>query len=690
MVRRRRVGATLGLVAACAFVIIVIGVGLVFCSRFLGGGRQVSNATDAGVLNVAKFALKKPGVPAPPEFAYCADPPGSEINLLNYNRCVAQSMLVAINAKNMGTPLATKNAQYTYQQLITLGTQLRTKMLDSQTAATYFNPVAGSNITNMMGGQNVAMDSYSAAYMKPGQSTNVYFTNDEVPPNSLPADAYSDGDIKAPGGYRYIAGYRPITINGLTFYGVPIFPQQKPHLVSYTDFISAKNSPSSEVPPNAFQTGSKSKEPQTGLAVGSVACAIVGITPDVTPGPTPPAGGGGTGTSPSAPSAPPPSAVPASIAGGYIEVANLPGLQMPAGWGTSVDANRSLFTNELFAGVQVSSSGCFSTNASEVLQWKMYNASTGSDPLGHLAALDPRTNGFPLGVTLRTGPGANQMATLTDALKIKDWTPCTNPLYEGNAATNPSPCAQLYTTMRSNYAPGYAPTVSGSAPPEGLTMVEYMKAAVMNAFTNDTEWSPSITPPSGSTGLKKFDHNKAYPAPPNTANFGSVGTIRELIEQASSDPDYQIAQITQRMKQIVPTASDNSIQAVFNTPVPMGQNGQPNLLFIGNVGNDIGVSATKPLSYSGLAPDGKDSIADATGQVLYSAEGTAVNTSASAGGKGDCDLYESPYLMCSPALLCMDKATWKPSSGAGNILGRIEFSQMINGGSKQFTFKFPN
>jgi len=104
---RRRKGATLGLVAICVLVIIVIGVGVYFLTKILSGGRETANATDAGTLNVSKNAIKTPTVSAAgTDFDKLGGDPGApptdQINLLTYNRCVAQAMMVAWNASTQG------------------------------------------------------------------------------------------------------------------------------------------------------------------------------------------------------------------------------------------------------------------------------------------------------------------------------------------------------------------------------------------------------------------------------------------------------------------------------------------------------------------------------------------------------------------------------------------------------------
>ena len=106
---RRQRGATLGLVAACVFLVIIVGVGFYFLSKIIGGGREVANATDAGALNVAKQALRRgavalndltifnQGIDLTAEFGGLSDPPNSgTIDLITFNRLVAQALLVEI------------------------------------------------------------------------------------------------------------------------------------------------------------------------------------------------------------------------------------------------------------------------------------------------------------------------------------------------------------------------------------------------------------------------------------------------------------------------------------------------------------------------------------------------------------------------------------------------------------------
>ena len=102
-VKRRKTGATLGLVAVCVLVIILLGVGFFFLSKIFGGEREVAGATDSGTLNVAKTALRsqQASTPIQSDFVMLEDSkfPG-QATLFSYNRCVAQTLLVLLNAQH--------------------------------------------------------------------------------------------------------------------------------------------------------------------------------------------------------------------------------------------------------------------------------------------------------------------------------------------------------------------------------------------------------------------------------------------------------------------------------------------------------------------------------------------------------------------------------------------------------------
>ena len=121
MSRRTRKGAVLALVIVTALVLAILGVGLIFFIMQLGGGQELQHATDAGNLNVAKQVLRRPGTALLSGdelniFGDTDDPDTSEVNLLTFNKVVAEAFLINANAQALGTA----NAQTHNQQMISL------------------------------------------------------------------------------------------------------------------------------------------------------------------------------------------------------------------------------------------------------------------------------------------------------------------------------------------------------------------------------------------------------------------------------------------------------------------------------------------------------------------------------------------------------------------------------------------
>jgi hypothetical protein len=110
---KRKRGATLGLVILATFLLSIAGIAILFFCLLLGGARELQNATDSGNLNVAKQSLRYPSLNVfgtgsldlsgnrlqlvQTNFNQVKDVNG-QLDLLTFNRCVGQVMLVAMNA----------------------------------------------------------------------------------------------------------------------------------------------------------------------------------------------------------------------------------------------------------------------------------------------------------------------------------------------------------------------------------------------------------------------------------------------------------------------------------------------------------------------------------------------------------------------------------------------------------------
>ncbi len=108
MKRRNFKGGALILSTVCSLVLAIFGLGLFYLSRLMGGGVEVSNAVDAGNLNLAKVIVRYPGVDLTAEemveFGDCLDLQTGQVNLLTINDVVLHTLQVAADAELSATP----------------------------------------------------------------------------------------------------------------------------------------------------------------------------------------------------------------------------------------------------------------------------------------------------------------------------------------------------------------------------------------------------------------------------------------------------------------------------------------------------------------------------------------------------------------------------------------------------------
>lgn len=706
MLYRRRRGATLGLVAIVALVVIVIGVAFFILVRMMGGGREVANTTDAGALNLAKKAMKVPVGPVPLEFSRLTQPENSEVTLLTYNRLVAQALLVALNAEAQQSGQA--NAAKTWAEVEKLGLKLREVLDDGPTTQSYFSEVASVNNTKMWGGA-VFPETITQGFMRAGGSTNVWFDPNSFPVGgNLPANLFSTGNLKGTNNQPYMRGYEPISAAGLAIVGVPVFPGVKPHLVDAGE-LNGSSSPSSNVPPNSWKVQSRSQETKkTMLTGGALAAAIVGAvlqSDDV-------------------------SQFGAAIPGGYIEFVNLPGKSGSFPRASHMNGSDSVFNNELYDGaIHVTNNvggastleaianlvqaiirfllgqdatdaghvslfnighACFSTDQSVIDAWIKFNKSADPNDPNHVdspqaeggrnANLDPdpstrdQPNAF-VNSDLRFGGDPGRRATRDQALQVVDTTDhCTCMDYERGAS---GPCANNLGAFVGNYSTKQTP---GGGAINDFMNIEYAKASIIEQLL-EGNWSATtpIPVPGGRSGLKKFDHGSGYPSGDNPVDFGQTGTILELLVQCDNGCLYSqggtFDQIYQRCVQICPLVSRDEVRNLLNTTeIPIGKT----MYLYRSSANKLVCNSSKPPTYSGQLPDGLPPDLDGCMTVRYNA--CQVNA------QQDAYLHETPYLS-GPSVTGVDRAIWRTSSGHQNLLGRCEFSNDAEGGG---TYSHPN
>src|SRR5262249_39980734 len=108
-------------------------------------------------------------------------------------------------------------------------------------------------------------------------------------PNSLsPAfnlDQYlntSSQARKSPTGQPYLKGFIPIAVGDATIFGVPVFPEDRPHLVTNSEFEQSRKLPlvtaaqQDAIPPNSFKGRGEARAASAQQFVNAVACAVVG------------------------------------------------------------------------------------------------------------------------------------------------------------------------------------------------------------------------------------------------------------------------------------------------------------------------------------------------------------------------------------------------------------------------------
>lgn len=301
MKTRANQGSTLSLVIACTIVIALLGIAFIFMGFIFGGHREAQHAADAGVLNVSKRAIMAPyvassaldGDTGPALMGTITSTSGGQnlgqgINLLNFNRLVAQAMLVAMNAEADGAPEGLENAKEVYEKVegspTSVGAELRRLLSQPEWAQNDYNEVSG-NVLRMLGGggaptfepadfkvawmnqrpgdynaSNIDMsilDSTQSSHdataspMKSSAFDNV--ESEDIERASAPSSAFHKKDSVS-----YMAGYTPVTVAGMDFYSVPTNPGMQPHLESTAIFPHEITQPGEGkvwLPPNAFQIG---------------------------------------------------------------------------------------------------------------------------------------------------------------------------------------------------------------------------------------------------------------------------------------------------------------------------------------------------------------------------------------------------------------------------------------------------
>lgn len=714
----RRRGATLGLVAVCVFVIIVLAVGFFILAKIIGGEREVANATDAGVLVVARNAMSPTVVGVdlstiggvandfigldPSVTGLGATPGNARASMQNINRIIAQAVLVAMNAQQIDTPDAAGNARNVVRAAKDVSTQLRNRLYNASTLNGHFTNVAQTNNTKMWAGQKVNLvGNIESAFMRPGYSTNVFLHSATraalpvTPPSNL-TNQISGARQSPTDNSPYMAGYSNFDIsvgNGdrIQIAGVPIFPQTQPHIVDVGEFDGDTTDLVGEnyIPPNAFKATSEATEGNSGHLGGSLACAIVGVLDRE---------------------------FAAAIPRGYVRINNGEdaNAQNPPLGDPVVDGTNDIFNNELWPpssvnmatanGASPGPGSSLFTTGSGLADWEAYNQDdTGTVP-------QPSINGIYMVTDSGQGYIPATLDMLADNTNHPDVTSTPGVMATGSSCDTHngwdqadclfSPSGLVLGSMPNAAANAYGRynvTAPAGANTDGYTNIEYMKADLLRQRSNGARCA-TVTPPALASGMKSFNVNGCYntsSSDPSPA-FGTVDTPRAYLDQISDGGANACANdivgiIAQRMAQVDHNITRGMVENALNDssmPLSMGQT-----LVLYSPGP--GLVTMTPISAgtyfrpapSGLSDnDGRSSTQVVPCENTYRIDTTIINSNKGAGSGpvcsiGDASYHEAPFVQDSP-ITAVDRAVWTPASGFNNLLGDLRFENTaLNGGS---------
>lgn len=292
---RRESGSILALTSALGLALVVLGVGFFFFVMYMNAQKETKNAIDAGTLNVGRKALDEISVPVTNTsfFDVCKDPPNNSpipnptINLRRINRIWAEAMLYKINAlaqqaegqDNNGMT----NASNALQSAEQISNQLALRLKNQTDLYPFFTDLAKQNNVRMIGNSATVKEIPGANWQT--STIREVKNSDKVAESNIMLGGSAGNNFLAPHGFTwnadnvtntqrvpapansngmfFLKGYKELSFGQDSIWQVPFLFEDKPHLVSKTDFNSEKNSAAgwSNPVPNAFSAEGVASEP---------------------------------------------------------------------------------------------------------------------------------------------------------------------------------------------------------------------------------------------------------------------------------------------------------------------------------------------------------------------------------------------------------------------------------------------
>jgi hypothetical protein len=297
-------GAVLGIVVASALVLVVLGVGFFFLTRFLGGGIELQNAHDSGMLAVAKRAPTVSVRLAPGDQATIFGPvlgddggtPATTVTLPQYNQLYAYTYLVQRlanqdNSSGRQRLNAQRATQALYQVAQNLDRELKQQGQDRSLLAECSTYSRQNSVRMLKANEQVNAnrdlnsEDFRASYLDRQDGLTQIKVSDE-----LLGEAISPNDTAlGVDNVRYLRGYQPSSFSRSLpgIQGAVVNPDRQPRLTSNSVFEQSQRVagyPSNiPVPPNSFRsdTSVSNVVEKSNLSTEVRSSSIVGLAPSV-------------------------------------------------------------------------------------------------------------------------------------------------------------------------------------------------------------------------------------------------------------------------------------------------------------------------------------------------------------------------------------------------------------------------
>jgi hypothetical protein len=270
----RNLGAALGLVAALALVLAIIGAAFFGLSLIFGGSREVRNAVDAGALNVGKKSLTltvRSNGGDEDQFSDVADVNG-EFGLANINRVWGKALWAGINASatqsNGHDAGAVSHAQSMAAAAESISNRLADKLKTPSNLYSFFDELALPNSVRMLGSGAHVQALHNASNWQTSLLDRQDESNLSIDMGQMPDGFSESGNVHArtPQNGRdsktYLPGYQAVSVLGHNYWFVPFHFDERPRLEAGNHFqentVAARAIAWGNPVPNTFSVEGKS------------------------------------------------------------------------------------------------------------------------------------------------------------------------------------------------------------------------------------------------------------------------------------------------------------------------------------------------------------------------------------------------------------------------------------------------